>query len=251
MKPPVGWFDDLDHETYRQMEFQFSMSYSGLKQMDRSPAHWWEYKFGMRKPPTPALHFGRAFHSFAMKTESVIPILKGKPDVTNNKQCEVKLEALRTIVGMQMAMRKCEVAKSILEHPDAIFERTGFFTDPNTGITGIIKPDILIPSCGMIVDLKTTTDASIWAFRRSIRHFKYDWQAHWYLKGANLLDGGIYDTFYIIAVEKEPPFGCMVYEIRDGLFYSEMRINPLLEKFAICVEANRWPCYDNSEVYEL
>jgi hypothetical protein len=100
----------------------------------------------------------------------------------------------------------------------------------------------------MIIDLKTTTDSSQVAFPRAIRRFKYDWQAFFYLRGANSISHELYDKFIIIAVEKTPPYGVMLFDLSEALYWAEMRVMPLIEKFSLCLDMNRWPGYKNYEV---
>jgi predicted phage-related endonuclease len=59
-----------------------------------------------------------------------------------------------------------------------------------------------------IVDLKTTQDASIKKFSRSVVDFKYYWQAALYCAAT-----GYSKRFFVIAVENTAPFNVAVYEI--------------------------------------
>lgn len=87
------------------------------------------------------------------------------------------------------------------------------------------RPDLLIPPKsignergGIIVDLKTTKDASPEGFKKSVRMFRYDVQAAWYLDGVNkgfAKGEQMFATFIFIAVEKEPPYGVGVYQLDE------------------------------------
>ena len=86
------------------------------------------------------------------------------------------------------------------------------------------RPDLLIPpqsvgnGGGIVVDLKTTRDASPAGFKKSVRMFRYDVQAAWYLDGVNkgfAKGEEMFTTFIFIAVEKEPPYGVAVYQLDE------------------------------------
>jgi hypothetical protein len=87
------------------------------------------------------------------------------------------------------------------------------------------RPDLLIPpksvgnGGGIVVDLKTTRDASPNGFKKSVRMFRYDVQAAWYLDGVNqgfAKGEPMFSTFLFIAVEKEPPYGVAVYQLDEA-----------------------------------
>jgi hypothetical protein len=153
--------------------------------------------------------------------------------------------------AMKCVMHENEIANALLNHPSIVYEMSGFFQDADFSIIGSIKPDIRIPDLGIIADLKTANDASHIGFSRAVRRYKYDWQGWWYLRGANQLSHEYYDTFIIIAIEKVPPYGINIFQLTDGLFYADMQIRPILERFEICLATDHWPCYPADEIIEL
>jgi len=250
-----GWYD-VDNEVYHHSEdYRYCMTSSGLKQMDRSPLHWHTWRTLPPTGATPALAFGSAFHSYMLEPEKIeCELLTGRTQVAidDDGMISVNNDALETLKGMKESLMACEISALIVNHPKAIYERAGFFTDPvRPNVTGSIKPDIRIPELGIIADLKSTTDASQVAFPRSVRKFKYDWQAWWYLRGANSISHEVYDKFIIIAIEKAPPYGVMIYEMTEALYWAETRVMPIIEKFSLCLDMDRWPGYKNTEIIEL
>jgi hypothetical protein len=237
------------------------MTSSGLKELSRSPAHWYEMRKPPFKAPTPALHFGSAFHAFMLDTHEIIKVeekisfpklLEREKELGPKSQTIlVSQEDYGHLEAMKAVLMENEIASGLVTQQSAIYELSGFFQDPDFDLIGSIKPDIRIPDLGIIVDLKTAADASEWAFPRSIRRFKYDWQAWWYLRGANQIAHEYYDMFVIIAIEKVPPYGLNIFRIVEDLYYADMHCRPLLETFEICLEADEWPCYSADEVIEL
>jgi hypothetical protein len=109
---------------------------------------------------------------------------------------------------------------------------------------------------GVIVDVKTTKDASKRAFERSIHSFGYHRQGAFYLEGAKL-SGFAAEHFAIIAVEKEPPYAVAIYRLDDGALdvgsvevfgnlTPDGRVGGLLARYAECVKTDTWPGYDEN-----
>lgn len=254
----TGWLDVPNAIYHNDTRYRYTMTNSGLKELERSPAHWLAWRTSEPQVPKRAdnaLHFGKAFHSWMLgEAHKVLPV--EKPDLSKADTqdiIEVWPKQFNALAQMELALHECEIASLIVNHPHAIYEKAGFFKDPQFDIVGSIKPDIRIPSLGIIADLKTTVNAGILGFSRSVRTYKYHWQAFHYLRGANVIDEGenTYDSFLIIAIEKEPPYGCMVYNLSEVLFEAEFQVLPLYERFETCLKANNFPCYDNSEIITL
>lgn len=96
---------------------------------------------------------------------------------------------------------------------------------------------------GVIVDVKTTKDASPREFERSIFTYGYARQAALYLDAAR--SAGIdAEHFVIVAVEKEPPFAVAVYRLTDGVIEAgREQVTELLKTYAMCEALQAWPAY--------
>ena len=89
---------------------------------------------------------------------------------------------------------------------------------------------------GMIIDLKTTQDASYNGFMRSVRKYKYHKQAAYYMDAVKAY------RFIIIAVEKTPPFSINVFELGDDMIDEGRDMyNHELEIYKYCEENDYWP----------
>ena len=142
------------------------------------------------------------------------------------------------------------MAESALENPvlrdylsdvDSVAEGTGFFE--LEGAKCKVRPDLYSPNAEVIVDLKTTYDASEMGFRKSVRNFGYGFQAAWYLTGMRLL-GLKARNLIFVAVEKEPPHATASY----ALTISEIeRRVPDMQRacrlWAECTSSGVWPGY--------
>jgi hypothetical protein len=103
-----------------------------------------------------------------------------------------------------------------------------------------------------LLDIKTTEDARPEAFRRRYYELKYYLQGAYYLDawnescadGSDATPAGMKTNFVIIAVEKAPPYGVVVYSadpaslVKGRADYSE-----LLQRYADCEAKDDWPCY--------
>jgi len=89
---------------------------------------------------------------------------------------------------------------------------------------------------GMIIDLKTTQDASYNGFMRSVRKYKYHKQAAYYMDAVKAY------RFIIIAVEKTPPFSINIFEMGDDMIDEGRDMyNHELEVYKYCEENDYWP----------
>lgn len=98
-----------------------------------------------------------------------------------------------------------------------------------------------------IVDLKTTQDASLAGFARSIASYKYHLQNAWYERLASL-NGRPPKRFIFVVVEKEPPYLVGVYQLsRDALRAGQVLADRACEVYRDCKEAEKlfgpsaWP----------
>jgi len=129
-------------------------------------------------------------------------------------------------------------------------ERSAWWEDAETGLLCKGRFDEIGRRAGVIVDLKTTRDASREAFSRAIYTIGYYIQAAHYIAGAKAL-GIDADRFGIIAVEKDPPYAVAIYEVSGAALYDgERERRKLLELYAQCEESGEWPGYPQ-EVVEI
>ena len=129
-------------------------------------------------------------------------------------------------------------------------EASIFFTDPIYGLELRIRPDWHIAPCkafpnGLILDLKTTTDARAHAFSKKCSDFGYDLSAVMYREGFQQY----YQTenkppFILLVAESSIPHNVKQYKAAD-LFLSvgESRYNKSKELLAESLLINEWDGY--------
>lgn len=112
--------------------------------------------------------------------------------------------------------------------------------------------DGIITEKGVIIDLKTTGDASERTFKRSICKFGYDMAAGLYSVGATAVLEQTFNHFVFIVVEKTPPFITQVYHFgkhEKGKPSAELQrgvqlFSQSLEKYKECMKSGIWPGYE-------
>ena len=96
----------------------------------------------------------------------------------------------------------------------------------------------------LIIDLKSTTDASYTAFGYSCIEYRYHVQQPFYLDGLAAV-GQRMKGFVFVAVEKQPPYAVACYTIDpDSCRIGRDLIRRNLETYARCHDSDIWPGYE-------
>lgn len=152
-----------------------------------------------------------------------------------------------TAMAMARAVKAHPVAARLLT--DGKAEESYFWEQD--GIKCSCRPDWL-RNDGLVVDLKTTKDASPEGFQKSAYNFRYHVQAWWYIHGLRLL--GIDATeFIFIAVESAAPYTVSVYAA-DDLFFKLGEIEAMqdFETYKECMKSENWYGYEKEpEIHSL
>lgn len=252
------WKKDLSDDQYHSKnEF---MGSTGLKQMLRSPLHFYELVAkGRDDRTTPAMRLGRLIHAAILEPDRFKKNMVVSPDF--NRRTKVGKESERRwleerlqsdiIVTQKDYDTILAVVERVYDHPVARGvlaggerEWSGFFRDDRTGVACKIRPDLMIRDEAMILDVKTCLDASQNAFSRAIWQYRYDVQAGFYLNGASIIDEVQYEQYFILAVEKNPPYASALYRLDGAVMESgEIGFRKALRRYCECISVNRWPAY--------
>jgi len=158
----------------------------------------------------------------------------------------------KVIVPADMYEHACRSAEAVREHEYAgqllsqgQAEVSAFAKCDETGL-GIRGRIDWLRDSGSLVDLKTTKSAEMRRFWYSVRDFRYDVQAAFYLDLARRcgLDSNM---FYWIAVEPRPPYLVAVYWASDDMIAAgRVKYEEDLRSYKACLESNKWPGYRES-----
>jgi len=214
--------DKMPNATYRQA---FGVSKSDLDLISRSISHWKNHE----RKTTSAMIFGSAFHDSILLPETfeseylVEPKFnkrtkEGKAEFElfqkeNEGKTFLEQEDYDKVIKMRDKILSHPVAKKILD--GALFEQSCFFKNSEFLLDVKCRPDILRLEDCIIADLKTTQDASVNEFKKSIANYKYDKQAAFYLDILSSITGAQFTSFIFIAIEKEPPYEIAIYDLNE------------------------------------
>jgi hypothetical protein len=160
----------------------------------------------------------------------------------------------RTVLPKADADLVMRMAQSVFSHPAAAMllalpgkaETTHMWTDAATGLQCKCRPDWLTDDGRLLVDLKTTEDASARGFAKSIAQWRYHVQASWYLDGIEQATGTRPEQFLFLCVEKKAPYAVAVYAADAEMIAAGAQTAARdLDVLATCKAAGAWPGYSD------
>lgn len=240
-----------------------SISKSGLDKIESSPLdYWWHYLRPERESqkPTEAMIFGTALHLAVLepnefqKTYVVMPSINKRTNIgkaeflsltescASNGQVLIDPEDYANVLKMRDAIFKHPTAKLLFQN--GLAEQTFMFQEPNTGAKCKIRPDWLDDNSGLIVDLKTTDNATANGFAKSAYNYKYYKQDPFYLDGLEAC-GNDCSGFVFVNIEKTEPFKIGVHYLdnRSRQFGRDEYLRNC-ETYVKCLESGIWKGYD-------
>jgi exodeoxyribonuclease VIII len=249
----------------RDYHRHLAVSKSGLDQIAKSPLHYWARFLDPNRTwpePTPAMRLGTAFHTHVLELDKWDQQIAVAPSDINRRTKEGREQwaafessaARKTVISADDAETVMAMGRSVMRHPGAAMllglagkaETTHMWTDATYELQCKCRPDWLTDDGSIIVDLKTTRDASPRGFKRSIADYRYHVQAGWYMHGVEQATGKRPDQFIFICVESTAPYACAVYaadaEMIERGYEQAMKD---LGKLAVCKAADSWPSYSD------
>lgn len=124
----------------------------------------------------------------------------------------------------------------------ATIEHSIYWTEPVTELRCRCRPDFLVvtKNQAIILDIKTTGDASPWQFQRRVEDGGYWLQDAHYSAGVEAAFG-LKPVFLFVAVETEWPHQCGIYELSfDDKFRGKEAREQTLVDVATCIETGDW-----------
>jgi len=243
-KDLIGWHNDVSNSAYHSGP---GISKSGLDLVHKSINHF----LGAKKEETDAMTLGTAVHAAILEPHTWPGQFVRGPDVDRRtaewKTAAGKAQANGLTIMKSDDFDKVELmATAVLSHMDpaialikdaaGIAEGSLYQADPRTGLLIRCRPDYLVPDHHLIIDLKTTKDASPDEFARSCGNFRYDVQDAMYTQMVSHAFGGDW-KFIFVAVENTPPYNVGVYELSAAdKDFGHQTYRADLNKFAQWVE---------------
>ena len=242
----------MTNNEYRQAEGLSSSDVKGWVGA-ASPLHW-KYAQENRKD-SDSFRFGRALHSMLLENV-VAPVFHAPVNEKTGKEFGSTTKKYSEAIGsfieenggdyftttewakaevMINSARK--VAGNILSGK-GFNERSFFGVEPDTGLIVKCRPDRIKGQ--YLVDVKTCGE--IKKFDRNVIDYYYHIQAAFYLDVVELSTGKKPDGFLFVAIEKQAPFDCAVYELtEDFLEIGRMQYKEALKQMKHCQDSGNYP----------
>lgn len=232
---------------------------STLWEIRQSPAH---YKWALDNPSedTPALKMGRLIHMCVLETDKLSDTYAVAPDVDRRTKAGKDAWAAfmaehegKEILTEDEFVQAEMVSRSVWRNAEDLLggcrpEVPLFWTDDRTGIRCKCRVDAMKETDDrfIIVDLKTTNDASTNAFIRDAVKYGYHVQAAHYINGvvANGLNHGKPVEWWFVVVEKKGPYAVNLIKAETSfLDEGQYKVATLLDKLEECMRVDEYPGY--------
>ena len=241
-----GIYSDLGSEAYHATK---AVGKSALWTLHcKTPAH----VHGAEDEGNPDMDFGTAAHVALLEPHKFDKaVIRGPEDRRGNKWKDALAEHPNSLVLPSPVFEKVLRLRDIvmldpivqsLPSEFAMIEHSAFWVDAETELLCKCRPDLYRGDESLMVDLKTTADATKQTWLRRAMDMGYHVQDAWYTDGWQEAGGGAVDTFLFLVVEREPPFAHAIYELGPGEKDLGRRIaGKALDKYAECKRTGRWP----------
>lgn len=250
MKP--GIYGDISNNEYHSGD---GVSKTSLDKIAKSPAHYLHH-LSHKSESTPAMDIGTATHTLILEPEKFDDEIAVLPDGIDRRTKAGKaayaefqeVSAGKVIIKADEFDAIQRMRDAVMAHPSAaqlltggIAEQSAYWVDEDTGMLCRCRPDFTVGR--VLLDLKTTDDASPVAFGRSAAKYRYEVQGAFYLDGMNAAGANI-DEFAFIVVEKKPPYAVAVYVMEPDHFDAgRIKYNNDLATLKDAVESDSYKGY--------
>ena len=261
----LGHHPDMTSEEYHRLP---GISRSHLVTFKKSPFKYYHQYLSddkQKKEATRDMILGSAFHTivlepklfreeYAMEPRAVKLKDVGKEEYKEYKEMCAFLETTsktiltykeyETLIAMKLALfiheEACSMISGIVEKP--LIESSYFWQDEDTGLICKARPDILFSN--MIVDLKTTRDASTRQYQKDMCDGMYHVQAAMIREGVKKNGGQDINHAFNICVEKTFPYEIGIKIISENALEAGHReYKQLLRQMKECIDTNNWPSH--------
>lgn len=265
----VGVIHGLSNEAYHKGP---GLSQSGAKRLLKSPFHFWSLAQPHDEPPTPptSQQFnGTLVHCATLEPKqwdlryALAPALSKNSNAYRDWAADAQERGLEPVTPLQrdrafaqaLALRTLPDVARLLERGEA--ESSAYWRDPLTAVHCKCRPDFASTGWGadaqavILLDVKTTSDASPEQFAKSVLNFGYHMQADWYCAGYALATGHEVLGMVFAVVESDYPHATAAYNLDARSLALGRKLNDRARVlYAQCEKRGVWPSYP-TEVVEL
>lgn len=213
-----------------------------------------EYVHAPQEPPSESMIFGTAYHAFVLDRDYFSErFVEGPRYRRSNDEKKLYRDLVEKHGGPEYIYRSSDLEKMeamydvLTKYPkshvlltnDNPTELTVIFRHPTTGLMCKIRIDKCIVSSpnGWVIDLKTSKSVDPNKFAWSVKDYKYDLQAGFYILGCQLTEGLRHvNQFAIVAQEKKES---QAYRVKS--FNMHEKIGPfMVESERMLIDYKAW-----------
>lgn len=248
--PPPGIYPGIPDHEYHAWS---ALGSTSIKALATLPAG--AYLYRQTHPlESAAFTLGRAAHSLILEGRKPDYVVNA-PDRRAKAYKEAAQDADAEILLYHEWQSICRMRDSVMANTDAADLLTGHapevslrWDEGDVPLKG--RLDGWHEGRGIIVDLKTTRDASPRGFGRAAAEYGYHAQAALYHDGLSELTGRDHE-YFIVAVEKTAPYLTAVYEVLpDQIDAGREIVRDGIAAYAEAKGANDWPTrYESQPLY--
>jgi len=239
-----------------------AISNTVLGSMARSPAHCYVLHVAddrRKQASSTAFFAGTLAHCAILEPSALLDRYMLKPEGLDMRTKEGKAWKAALPAGVltidadeyATALAQRDAAQGVPELAEllgtGVAEVSAFWTDDETGLQCKCRPDwvhTLSDGRVILVDVKTTIDASPQQFTRSVWRYGYHRQAAWYSAGYARAAGVEVAGFVFAAVTSAHPFIAAAHTLdEDYMRIGRDECRRLLDEYADCKLTGRWPAY--------
>ena len=251
MKIEPGIYPNTSFDVYRQWEAVNNSLLSKI--ISHSPAHAKE----MRDNPPPqseAFYFGEGWHCHALEPDkfndryAIAPVCDrrtkaGKETWSKFTESVNGKKVIRSEDYLQMQRMTEAIKKQVIHRFIEKGQAEVCIVWEMRGLLCKARLDYVHQDEAVIIDLKSTRDASKDAFSKAIYNYGYYQQGAWYSDGWEALIGDP-PAFTFLAVEKSSPYCPAAYELgAKDIIAGRIAYKKALKIYKECVESGVWPGY--------
>lgn len=240
----------LSNHEYHQSE---RVSKSGLDLIAKAPALYQHNRLHPR-PQTPAMRMGTLVHTAILEPDSLMSSVMVAPKCDRRTSAgKAEWEAFlvasegKELVTDEEIEELTSIRDAVWAHPAASralsmlteVEASIYWTQNDVACR--CRPDGIL-SNGVVLDVKTTRDATPDQFARSIAQYRYHVQAAFYSDGYRAAFGEPPKGFLFLAVETDRPYLTACYVASEAMTArGRADYERDLETYRRCLEAGVWP----------
>lgn len=262
LHPSIAFGDYLGHGTFGPR----AVSSSDLVAFETEcPAHAFAFWRGNpereRSDASPAMSFGSAAHAYILEgADAFHDRYIVKPDglsfATREGKAWKETVGDREIVSFDDHMRIVAMFEALQRNPLAakllrakgVAEATLVATDPETGLRLLTRPDWLIESAAISVNLKTTESPNPEAWRRTCANLRYDLSDALFRRVATLLGWNRPSHAFLVIGARAPHVNYVAALSPEAVQAADKQLTQILRRFATCIDTGVWPGYADAVV---